>query len=414
MHLLRCEHTQHRRVPLQGQKGVKKLLGSPPGQGACQAQGQQVTSIPLLHAAAVVQPSEIASLSDTDIHSATGTDTADAVLLKGEWVSVLESHLQHRFTKMYNCQVAGRDTPVECLTYTGALHPTSDEHALYFLPAMTSNEIQRIMSSYNHHKLQHGKSSACFILPRRKAEWNARVVHMQNISGQIDMNKTGVIDHAALAKQTDIASSNQRVHNSFWIVHLMQDRRQWEIHHDPPSDTDHLLTSHWHATLAGLPSQILVDTGAQQNFVSRKFLVDNFVQYQPISSPDSQVRLGNGSVVPICGQVTMHLQIKSYHTNIKLFVTELSEGVNAVLGEPWLRQTSAHIEYGPVGMAALRLWKGVRRFTLPQHCARPVRGQCTIAYRIAVQESYEACKGLVSGERYAHIGRGKTSGGRRC
>ena len=79
-----------------------------------------MTSIPLLHAAVVVQPSEIASLSDTDIHSATGTDTADAVLLKGEWVSVLESHLQHRFTKMYNCQVAGRDTPVECLTYTGS------------------------------------------------------------------------------------------------------------------------------------------------------------------------------------------------------------------------------------------------------------------------------------------------------
>ena len=62
-----------------------------------------MTSTPLLHAAAaVIQPAEVASLSDTDLNSAADTDTADAVLLSEEWVSALESQLQHRFTKMYN------------------------------------------------------------------------------------------------------------------------------------------------------------------------------------------------------------------------------------------------------------------------------------------------------------------------
>ena len=287
-----------------------------------------------------------------------------AVPLREGWVFALEDQLQRKFTKFYNCNVTGRSITSENIPSDGHFSIAPDEHALYFLPVMTAREILRVMSNHNQAVLKHGKSSACFILPKHKAEWNSRVVHMQNLGNLIDTSKHSILDQDAIVKKTAIASSNQSFHNMIWMTELHNSRRAWEIQFDSVTNHGNLLTSLWNASVAGLPSQILLDTGAQQNFVDRKFLEDNFLQYTESSSQADSVKLGNGSVASIYGKVTIHLQIRNYHTNMTLFVTDLSEDINAVLGEPWLRQSSAHIEYGPSGMAALKLWKGVRRFTL--------------------------------------------------
>ena len=44
--------------------------------------------------------------------------------------------------------------------------------------------------------------------------------------------------------------------------------------------------------------------------------------------------------------------------------------MEVVLGEPWLRQTSAHLEYGPTGLPCVHVWKGSRRMSLKPQVAR--------------------------------------------
>ena len=218
----------------------KKLLGGPPGQGNRLGEGQQVTqNLPIFAAVPeVVYPAEVASLTDSDIASnapATDTTSPMAVPLKEDWVAALEKHIQRRFTKFYNCNVNGKSVISEMINPDGPFALESEEHALYFLPALTAKKILRIMQSSHSAKLQHGRSSACFILPKRKAEWNSRVVHVQNLGSRIDTAKLDIVDCEAVAKKTDIASSNQSVHNVVWMHRLYNDRMNWEVQHDPPS-----------------------------------------------------------------------------------------------------------------------------------------------------------------------------------
>ncbi len=127
-----------------------------------------------------------------------------------------------------------------------------------------------------------------------------------------------------------------------------------EVLYDPSHQNDDVLTSKWHATLAGLASNILLDTGAQENFISQQFLADHGISYHPLSTSGT-VTLGNGSVGKVTGKLTLTLSIRNYHTKVSMYVTDLSEGIHAVLGEPWFRQASAHVEYSPSGMAAVKV-----------------------------------------------------------
>ena len=369
-------------------------MGCSPGQGVSPPRGQQVTAnLNLSATCKVVYPTEVTPLTSKDVDSglAPTANASKIAFLTESWVTALEENLQQKFTKFYNCQVAGRDTPYELLSGVNRPAPVSDEHALYFLTGNTAKDISHILHGYSDHKLLHGQASACFILPRRTAEWNSRVVHMHNIGSLVDLHKHHLIDLAA-SEHVKKMSSNQHVHNIHFSELIVSSRMKWEVWHDPGTANDHLLTSHWHATIAGQPSQILIDTGAQENFVDQKFLLDNHITFKLLSSPGT-VQLGNGSVVPIKGKVTINLSIRNYHTKLSMYVTELSTGINAVLGEPWLRAASAHIEYGPTGMSALKVWKGIRRYTLCPAIVQKTSEESPILSAMQCKKALKKAKG---------------------
>ena len=322
-----------------------------------------------LFAACQVQyPAEVASLDTANIATVPTLPegfACQAVPLREEWVGCLETKVKQKFTKMYNCYVDGRDLPCEVLKNGALPAPTSEEHALYFLTGNTAKDISQILHGYASSKFLFGQTSACFILPRRTAEWNSRVVHMQRLGSDngILVCKSDIVDAALLAKHAEKMSSNQHMHNIHFANNLVNSRMKWELVHDVSAHHGDVLTSRWHAKLAGLSSNILIDSGAQENFVSQQYLVDNHISYHSLSSAGS-VQLGNGSAAPITGKLTISLSIRNYHTKVSMYVTELSSGIDAVLGEPWLRQTSGHLEYSPTGLSAIKVWKGVKRFTL--------------------------------------------------
>ena len=321
-----------------------------------------------------------------------------AVALKDEWVIALEDKTNCKFDVFYNCYVQERRSAKTRLLHLTAEQQASEfaftpGHALYFLAAHSAKSVPYILTAYAKFRLQHGESSACFILPKRTAECNARVVHMRQIAIMpVKEIETDALDQAAMEAFVQQQSEAQSLANLLHSVLLMSKTRKWELRHDSASLNAHVLTSKWSATIAGLPGNILLDTGAQENFLSHTFVEEHGLRFSPLQSAGS-IQLGNASVASITGKVTLNLSIRQYHTKISMYVTKLSPGIDVVLGEPFMRASSAHIEYSPDGMAALKVWKDIWRFTLEpkvaQQTTKPQEGpflsamQCKKAVRKA-------------------------------
>ena len=113
------------------------------------------------------------------------------------------------------------------------------------------------------------------------------------------------------------------------------------------------------------------------------------VIYQPLPAAGC-IRLGDGSDGQITGKITLSVSLNPYHSKVTLHVVDLSPAMEVVLGEPWLRQTSAHLEYGPTGLSCVHVWKGSRRMSLKPQVAQEKPKQLLLS---AMQ-----CKKLISKE----------------
>ena len=310
------------------------------------------------------EPTQVATITDHEIERFMRIgETTCAVALKEDWVASLEEKTNCKFGAMYNCYVKGRSTEGHLIQDASTMEFPA-EHALYFLAGHSARNVLSILTAYSRHKLHHGESSACFILPKRTAEWNARVIHMKQIAiVPVKDVSQSALDSEAMEAFAKLQADEQNKTNVMHSLLLVAKTRQWEVRHDSASSNAQLLTSKWSATIAGLPGSMLLDTGAQENFLSSTFVEEHGLRYTPLSSAGT-IQLGNGSAAQIIGKVTLSLSIRHYHTKVCMYVTELSPGIDVVLGEPFFREASAHIEYCPDGLAAIKVWKGTRRFTL--------------------------------------------------
>ena len=82
------------------------------------------------------------------------------------------------------------------------------------------------------------------------------------------------------------------------------------------------------------------------------------------------IRLGDGSDGQITGKITLSVSLSPYHSKVTFYAVDLSPAMEVVLGEPWLSQTSAHLEYGPTGPSCVHVWKGSRRMSLKPRVAQ--------------------------------------------
>lgn len=110
--------------------------------------------------------------------------------------------------------------------------------------------------------------------------------------------------------------------------------------------------------IAGMPSTILLDSGASDNFLSSTMVskLGLVVKGEP-----AQLTLGNGSKVQLHGKVLVHVKMQAYQDKIPCFVTDLAPGTHMVLGETWLNARSALLDYEH---QTCTLKKGNKRITL--------------------------------------------------
>ena len=184
-------------------------------------------------------------------------------------------------------------------------------------------------------------TSACIVVPKGAAQLK------KSLSGMELLHEYNRGEYMLVAHGHSAASSS---HVACGIA--------VQVYYDPPVAKVAMnalgkkrLTMQFDCAVAGVSGSVLMDSGAEDQFISEEFArrVGIKVQ-QPETS--SKVVLPDDSVL---GRVRIKVGIQKFSDAAHCWVVKLDEGFSLILGEPWLKHHRA--DYGA-------LWKGQKRVTL--------------------------------------------------
>ena len=219
-------------------------------------------------------------------------------------------------------------------------------HFLIDMFGLTKQHCQAVMMHYKLLKLQRPNISAHFIVPAAR-----------HIFDRTTFKPSGLL------MQT--------------CQQFCRGRRKAFALFNPPtvmradvSDEGAGLTSVFQVCLAGVQARLLVDTGAEANFVDSSFAKRVGLHLNSsVSTPT--IQLANGSNMEASGQALASLAIQQYRADVHVYAADLSSlPCDILVGEPWLRKHKASIQYGPSGATALCITKGRKKLSVPPIPAR--------------------------------------------
>jgi hypothetical protein len=161
------------------------------------------------------------------------------------------------------------------------------------------------------------------------------------------------------------------------------------------SDSQPPLTQLFQATVSGARCTALIDTGASHVYASRDLVARLGMSVRP--STHAQATAADGTAVTLQGSCELRLRMGPLSIRVSaLVVGSLVPGVDLILGDSWLAQHRATLDYGA---GVLRLWRGTQAFTLtPMHSARPAPGspEAVIEHCINVLAHNTQCATLMT------------------
>lgn len=103
------------------------------------------------------------------------------------------------------------------------------------------------------------------------------------------------------------------------------------------------LTMSLSGEVQGVKATVLFDSGAVPNVISSAFVEQHKLAVQP--SPFKAVTVADGSSVPVKGTVCVDVLVQGVKFRVLCHVLELSLEWTVILGESWLRQARASLDY---------------------------------------------------------------------
>lgn len=97
-----------------------------------------------------------------------------------------------------------------------------------------------------------------------------------------------------------------------------------------------------HGKVRGQRVVILVDSGASTEFISTKLAAKLGLKTHP-SVSDEAVVLANGTKQKVTPQPGLKLSVGTYREAIDFLVTDLSDGIDVIIGKRWLSRINPHI-----------------------------------------------------------------------
>lgn len=127
-----------------------------------------------------------------------------------------------------------------------------------------------------------------------------------------------------------------------------------------------------HANVLVTPASILIDSGATAPFISPECAkrLQLVIRRTDVKPGSARVRLADGSSIPIHGTCYATLTIGAFRSRIELIVAPLSSQFDVILGNTWLKQHEAILNYGD---GSVTLVRGTRQYTIStvKHGVRP-------------------------------------------
>lgn len=113
------------------------------------------------------------------------------------------------------------------------------------------------------------------------------------------------------------------------------------------------------ATVDGQLKSALMDSGAEDNFLSAAFARANGIS---IKHKKADVRMADGSAqMQVYGDAKVHVNMGQYYGTINCIVVDLPEGFDMLLGKPWLVKHKVELKYAT---KTAKLRKGNKPITI--------------------------------------------------
>jgi hypothetical protein len=109
---------------------------------------------------------------------------------------------------------------------------------------------------------------------------------------------------------------------------------------------------------AATKANILFDTGASANFVSKTFAKQTGITVRPV---EYSVRLADDKTTEVAGKATACVQLGAFHKTVKCYVMDMLYEVDVILGEEFLDKYDCILHYGK---GCIMIRKGKRHMTI--------------------------------------------------
>jgi hypothetical protein len=94
---------------------------------------------------------------------------------------------------------------------------------------------------------------------------------------------------------------------------------------------------------AAAKANILFDSGASNNFVSKSFAKQTGITVRPV---EYSVCLADDKTTEVAGEATMYVQLGAFHKAVKCYVMDMLYEVDLMLGEEFLDKYDCILQYG--------------------------------------------------------------------
>jgi hypothetical protein len=105
-------------------------------------------------------------------------------------------------------------------------------------------------------------------------------------------------------------------------------------------------------------ANILFNTGASANFVSKTFAKQTGITVRPV---EYYVRLADDKTTEVAGEATLYVQLEAFHKLVKCYVMDMLYEVDLILGEEFLDKYDCILHYGK---GCIMIRRGKRHMTV--------------------------------------------------
>jgi hypothetical protein len=112
---------------------------------------------------------------------------------------------------------------------------------------------------------------------------------------------------------------------------------------------------------AATKANILFDTGASNNFVSKSFTKQTGITVRPV---EYSVCLADNKTTKVADEATVYVRLGAFHNFVKCYVMDMLYEVDLILGEEFLDKHDCILHYGK---GRIMIQKGKRHMTVNSH-----------------------------------------------